>query len=228
MSNRGKTKGRRESGSFLAIPHTILKSDNYKQLTPAAVKLLLDIAGQFKGANNGDLCAAPSVMKPLGWRSPSTLHDKEEELQHYGFIVKTRQGGRHKASLFAISWRPIDECKGKLDVKESRVAGNEWKVKAAKWIPKRVRKNSLADTKVVSITSDCYENRTNGGSGGDQLVRESYQSRGISLDPCYENRTPSKNYTNGYSSAVFKLFVSNPAVWRIAANRVDAINQHQI
>ncbi len=45
-----------------------------------------------------------------------------------GWIVVTRLGGKHKATLYAVTWLPIDYCDGKLDVSSTDVAGNEWKV----------------------------------------------------------------------------------------------------
>ena len=130
---RRRLKGRSDIGRFLAIPLQVLASAAYLSLSAYARSLLVDIAMQFNGRNNGDLCAAWSQMEKRGWRSRDTLTKSLRQLLDTGFIVKTRQGGkgnfngRRKATLYAITWKGIDECKGKLDVPANPVPSNNWK-----------------------------------------------------------------------------------------------------
>ena len=124
---RRRQTGRSESGSFIAVPHAVLKSDAYRTLSAHGVKLLFDLAAQYRGKNNGDLCATWRIMQPLNWRSRQTLERALRELQEHGLIEKTRQGGRHQCNLFALTWCTIDECKGKLDVPTSHAASGRWK-----------------------------------------------------------------------------------------------------
>jgi len=124
---RLNAKNRREGGSFLALPHVLLNHQNFINISPYAKALLLDIASQYKGYNNGDLCACWTVMVDRGWKSRDTLGRKLEELEESGFIMKTRQGGRNKPNLYAITWQAIDYCSGKLDVKETNQAPGCWK-----------------------------------------------------------------------------------------------------
>ena len=98
-----------------------MDSQNYLRFSYKAVKLLTDLGRQYNGRNNGDFCAAYSVMRKRRWRSKSTLEEALEELIYYGFITLTRQGGRNKANLYALTWWAIDECKGKLDIQETKV-----------------------------------------------------------------------------------------------------------
>lgn len=125
--SRDKAKKRRSNASYVAMPHHILTSAEYAQLSGYAVKLLLDLFGQFKGSNNGDLCAAWKIMEQRGWRSRDTLGRALKELLETGFISKTRQGGRNLPSLYAVTWLSIDGCGNKLDVVPTRVAENLWK-----------------------------------------------------------------------------------------------------
>jgi len=112
-----RTNNRKESGGFFALPASVLASSNFIRLTAKGVKLLVDMGAQYKGSNNGDLCATWSMMEKRGWKSRSTLHEALNELLHYGFIIKTKQGGQHAPSLYAITWKKIDECGGKLEIK---------------------------------------------------------------------------------------------------------------
>ncbi|WXG51455.1 MAG: hypothetical protein RNU03_11300 [Candidatus Sedimenticola sp. (ex Thyasira tokunagai)] len=125
--SRAKIKGRKERGSFIAIPKIVVESEQYSKLSSHSVKLLIDLSAQYNGSNNGDLCAAWSMMVKRGWRSKGTLYRAVSELITTGFILLTRQGGKHKASLYAVTFKPIDECKGKLEVKATVVAPATWK-----------------------------------------------------------------------------------------------------
>ena len=137
MASRIKTKGRRNAGTFFGLPHAVMDSANYLRLSTKAVKLLNDIGRQYNGFNNGDLCAAFSIMRPRGWVSKGTLAEALEELLHYGLIMVSRQGGRHKATLYAVTWQAIDECKGKIDIRATTTAPALWKEDREKFIPKR-------------------------------------------------------------------------------------------
>lgn len=127
--NRLRAKGRRESGKFISLPHACLIHKNFIALSGYAIKLLIDLYMNYNGFNNGDFCCTWSMMKERGWRSESTLNKALKELLYYGWIVCSRQGGRNKASLYAVTFQAIDECKGKLDCSETRTALGYWKVR---------------------------------------------------------------------------------------------------
>src|SRR5262245_53689309 len=135
---RRQIKGRRNHGTFTMLLHAYFQSPEYAELSPRAVKLLLDLLCQFTGHNNGDLCCTWSPqsngrpnqwpgMRQLGWRSKSQLSKALKELQARGWIVVTRRGGRHMCSLYAVTFHGINECGGKLDVAESPVPTHAWK-----------------------------------------------------------------------------------------------------
>src|SRR5690606_31663189 len=100
--SRAKYKGRREGGTFTAIPHAVQDSPNWRQCSGTAIKMLCDVARQYNGRNNGDLCAALSVLRPYGWKAPETVGFALRELRHYGLLLLTRQGGLHGPSLYAL------------------------------------------------------------------------------------------------------------------------------
>ena len=129
VKDRQKVKGRKTSGSFIQIPHAILEHENYARLSARAVKALLDIYGQYKGKNNGDLCCALSVMKKRGWTSKDQLQKGKIELLETGWIVETKLGGRGIGPhLYAVTFKPIDDCSGKLDRPATRTALGYWKL----------------------------------------------------------------------------------------------------
>ena len=128
---RRRIKGRQTTNSFLGLPHHVLDHDNFRTLSPKATKLLIDIAAQYRGSNNGDLCAPMSLMKNRGWNSCDQLAKAKKELIKQDVIQLTRQGGRNKCSLYALTWFPIDECKGKLDITSTTTAPVNWRIKLA-------------------------------------------------------------------------------------------------
>lgn len=124
---RSKLKGRAVSSTFFSWPHAVASSEAYRTLSAQAVKLLNDVCFQFRGANNGDLAVTWSLMQQRGWKSRDTLRKALVELLEHGLLELTRQGGRHKCSLYAVTWLPIDECDGKLDVRPTTVASGQWR-----------------------------------------------------------------------------------------------------
>lgn len=110
-------KEKRDGGAFFTLPASVLNGAAYLGLGAHARMLLFDLLAQYRGNNNGDLCAAYSLMKRRGWRSTHTLQTAKTELLDAGLIVETRKGARpNKASLYALTWFALDDCDGKLDI----------------------------------------------------------------------------------------------------------------
>lgn len=114
---------KRGFGRHIAIPHSVMRSSDYKNLSGSAVKLLNALVFQHNGGNNGDLTAAWSVMsRDHGFRSKDTLSRALKELQSAKLILRTRvslfQNPNNRCALYAVTWLAIDECPGKhLDTK---------------------------------------------------------------------------------------------------------------
>lgn len=126
--SRSRAKGRREGGRFIALPYSVLRHPNYISLSPRAVKLLLDFCSFYDGKNNGNFTTAWTVIKDRGWKSRDQVWKAQKELEEKGFILRTRQGGRHKCNLFGITFYAIDECDGMLDVPATNTAPGDWKI----------------------------------------------------------------------------------------------------
>ena len=125
---RTKAMGRRELGSYVALPHAVLNHENFIRLHAHSVKLLIDIYAQYRGYNNGNLCAAFSVMKKRGWKSKAQLQKALKELKQIGWLLVTRQGGRNKPNLYAVTFQAIDECGGKLDISPTIASPGNWRL----------------------------------------------------------------------------------------------------
>ena len=125
--SRPNATGRSSFTPFMKLPRTVYNSDNFRKLSPSGLKLLIDIAIQYNGRNNGDLQASLEPMRHRGWVSSSTLNRAKRELEYYGFIELTRQGGLGCCSLYALTWESIDDCGGKTYVRPTRVASSLYK-----------------------------------------------------------------------------------------------------
>jgi hypothetical protein len=119
---------RREPGGFAALPHCLLGSQVYIDLSAHAVKLLNDLLTQFKGFNNGDLCLAWTIMEKRGWKSRDTLNKARQELLDKELILISRYGGRRRAQLYALTFFAIDECNDKLDIKATERPPSLWRL----------------------------------------------------------------------------------------------------
>lgn len=124
---RRRVKGRRETGSFVTLPHICLQHKNFAVLSPCAVKLLIDLYADYRGCNNGDLCCSWALMRKKGWKSRDTLNKARKELLYHNWILCSRQGGKNRASLYAVTFISIDYCKGKLDIQETSTPPGNWK-----------------------------------------------------------------------------------------------------
>lgn len=115
---REKSKSRKSvNTSFCGIPRLLLQHQSYQSLSGTAVKLLVDLAGQYKGCNNGDLTLAFGELSKRGWRSKQTITRAKRELEEAGLVVCTREGHfinpGARCALYALTWLPINECPGK-------------------------------------------------------------------------------------------------------------------
>jgi hypothetical protein len=127
-NNRYKNaKDKRESGGFAPLSYAVLRSHSFKLLSARAVKLLVDLLAQYKGDNNGDLCAAWTIMRDRGWKSKDTLNKALKELRDGDWLEVTRQGGRNKATLYGVTFYNTDDCKGKLDIQSTSIPRSTWR-----------------------------------------------------------------------------------------------------
>lgn len=158
---------KREGRGFTPLPHVVLQSAEFAALSAFAVKALLDLLAQYRGDNNGDLCAAWTVMKARGWRSRDSLAKGLGELLERGLVVVTRQGGKHKASLYGVTFYEIDWCGGKLDIEApTRAFMGAWHRQQAEHAPLKQHGNAQSVPRRVGQSSvNCHAGRVNSQPG---------------------------------------------------------------
>lgn len=118
MANgRGTGKGRRDTsrdgGAFVALPWSVLDSAAYRDLSHTARSLLLEVARQYQGHDNGRMLLSSNYLGPRGWNSPSVIQRAKRELIDAELIFETVKGRRpNKASWYAVTWRALDKIAG--------------------------------------------------------------------------------------------------------------------
>lgn len=109
-------KDRRNKERFLGIPHWVMYHPAFRAASHRARALLLDVALQYNGRNNGKLVVCDKAMKPLGWKSKDGLQKARQELLGLGLLIETRRGARpSKAAWYALGWLPLGVTDG-LDI----------------------------------------------------------------------------------------------------------------
>lgn len=110
------------------IPRDVWLSEACRTLPYYARVVLIAVAFQYAGKNNGDLSMPWSVALTFGVRSKEHLVDSLRMLLERGLILKTRQGGKRPLgpTLYALTWLPIDDLGNKIDMGPTRDASNDW------------------------------------------------------------------------------------------------------
>lgn len=111
---RGKfNRKSRVAGRFVALPWTMLDCPAYVALSVHAKALLIEIARQLNGSNNGMLLCSRAKLVPRGWTSNDMLTKSRRELIDAGFLHQTVMGQRpNRASWFAVTWCDLDRIDG--------------------------------------------------------------------------------------------------------------------
>lgn len=118
MAKQLNAKGRNNApGGFAGIPRVVMETDDFQQLSYKSQALLIQLAYQYRGNNNGDLTVAFSILKKRGWKREATISNAVKELLDAKLILKTREGRfinpGARCALYALTWKPVDECTGK-------------------------------------------------------------------------------------------------------------------
>lgn len=94
---------------FIPIPKAVLAMPDFIGLPSGAKVLMLDLAAQYTGKNNGRLCPAWEVMKRSGWVSKGTLQRARDALLEMPFVVHTRKGHPPRTvDWIAFTWWKLD------------------------------------------------------------------------------------------------------------------------
>ena len=124
--NKKSKKPERVSGGYTALPWAVTDSAAYIGCSLAAKALLIEIARQHNGSNNGRLQASFKWLKSRGWNSSSVVHRARKMLEDRGLIICTRKGGFGIGpSRYAVTWLTIHNFQG-LDISRAGYHQGAW------------------------------------------------------------------------------------------------------
>ena len=137
---KADTKGRGKE-QYVPLPYNFLKSEAWRSLSGAAVRVFLELHTRFNGGNNGRIhLSVTEAVDALGI-GRSTVKRAFDELQEKGFLVCTSEGSwyHRKAHEWRLTTKPVE-----TRYKRSP-ATNEWRAwrkpgkpsKKQKSVPKR-------------------------------------------------------------------------------------------
>lgn len=97
----------------MALPWAVLDSASFLKLSHPAKALLLELARQCHGDDNGRLLLSAAYLAPRGWKSADVIQRATNELLAAEFIFQTVQGHRpNKASWYAVTWHKLGKLQG--------------------------------------------------------------------------------------------------------------------
>jgi hypothetical protein len=120
---------RRMTGKhFAQIPVEVLTSEACTTLPNYSVRVLIAVAAQYRGNNNGNLAMTRSIAREFGITSQGHLVQSLAALLERRLIVKTRQGGKKplRPCLYAVTWQPISDLRDKIESGPTTTASNAW------------------------------------------------------------------------------------------------------
>ena len=129
--NRRKKAGYPVEAPFVGLPHRLLKSAAWRDLSPKARDLFLEFMLKVNGANNGDLSVTFDEARKAGITANArTFYACRDHLFRNGFLFMTRESRRRgEPHLCAVTVAPTYPNKEKNIA--ARRAYNDW----ASWKP---------------------------------------------------------------------------------------------
>lgn len=110
MAKKSRVDESREPGRYIALPNAVIDSPAYQNLSHTAKALLIEVARQRTGGDNGRLLLSQKYLATRGWHSGDVILRAKRELLDAKLIYQTVQGHRpNKASWFALTWYSLDK-----------------------------------------------------------------------------------------------------------------------
>lgn len=105
----------RKSGvrQFALLPVDLLMDKSVTTLSHADFRVMVLLAGQYRGHNNGALGLTAEQARRAGIGSDNTLYRALKELAERGLIEQVHPASRvpPRPAMYAISWKPVDETR---------------------------------------------------------------------------------------------------------------------
>ncbi|MFD0980997.1 helix-turn-helix domain-containing protein [Tropicimonas aquimaris] len=130
-----KRNGKRaEEGQYAPLPYAVLKSDAWRHLSGAAVRVFLELHTRFNGSNNGKLRLSYAEAAEALNMGKATVQRAFDDLQEKGFVVLEREGNwyHRQAHEWRLTTKPVQMARGRLS------PTNDWR----SWRPEKTERGS--------------------------------------------------------------------------------------
>ncbi|WOI55589.1 helix-turn-helix domain-containing protein [Palleronia sp. LCG004] len=118
----GRARKHRE-GQYAPLPYALLKSDAWRSLSGAAVRVFLELHTRYNGSNNGNVrLSFAEAGRALGI-GKATVQRAYDELIDKGLLRLESEGNwyHRKAHEWRLTTKPVQKIKGQ------EPASNEWR-----------------------------------------------------------------------------------------------------
>lgn len=118
----GRSKQKSE-GQYAPLPYAQLRSEAWRSLSGAAVRLWLELHTRYNGGNNGALTLSYAEAGELLGMGKATVQRAYKELVQHGFLVLEKEGNwyHRKAHEWRLTTKPMQRTKGR------EIASNDWR-----------------------------------------------------------------------------------------------------
>lgn len=100
---------------YAAIPHRVIDSEAFADLTPSSIQVLLLLTRQLTKENNGLLQATRTWLSERGVGSNHTIQRALADLISHGFLYRTKSGSYgNGAARYAVTWLSLTKNRGEL------------------------------------------------------------------------------------------------------------------
>lgn len=152
MARRGSKK--RGEGQYAPLSYAMLKSDAWRSLSGAAVKVFLELHTRFNGSNNGTVrLSYAEAVEALGM-GKATVQRAFDDLQAKGFVVLARKGNwyHRQAHEWRLTVKPMQRAKG------NEPPTNDWR----NWRPEKSKRGSDLERSGGSVVPFQNPSKPNG------------------------------------------------------------------
>lgn len=118
----GKSK-RRSEGQYVPLPYAQLKSEAWRSMSGAALKVYFELHTRYNGGNNGKLTLSYAEAAEALGMGKATVKRAYEELVEHGLLAMQKEGNwyHRRAHEWRLTTKPMQGAKGKVP------ATNEWR-----------------------------------------------------------------------------------------------------
>lgn len=127
--NRSNQRRKHGAGRFARLPVAVLEHITVVTLTHAAFRVLVLLAAQFSGFNNGALGITAKQATNAGIGSDKTLYQSLRELELRQLVELTYPASRvpPRPTMWALTWLPLNDTRYSQSTRTPAHAYRDWK-----------------------------------------------------------------------------------------------------